>query len=233
MNRLDVKPTRKGLGELAYESLRDSIVSMELEPGQMVSEFELASQLGVSRTPVREAFRLLMQEEFIDVMPQRGARITLISQRKVEETRFVRECLEVRAFEEVAEQWDNSADKYTRIERQIRLLFQEQEQALQQNESFRFLQLDEDFHRTVIELCGNRTLLNVVTSMRGHLNRVRYLSLQEMGTMANLVREHEAILDAITKNDVHLVEEVLSHHLRRLTVELPRIVELHKGYFTL
>lgn len=233
MNRLEVKPTRKGLGELAYEALRDSIISIELEPGQMVSEFELASQLGVSRTPVREAFRLLMQEEFIDVMPQRGARITLISQRKVEETRSVREYLEVNAFQAVAKQWDKSEGKYANIEQQIRRLFREQELALQQNESFRFLQFDEDFHRIVMELCGNRTLLNVVTSMRGHLNRVRYLSLQETGTMENLVREHEAILDAIIQNDVEQVADALRYHLGKLTFELPRIVQLHRDYFTL
>lgn len=231
MNRLDLQPTRKGLGELAYESVRDSIITLELEPGQMVSEFELATKLGVSRTPVREAFRMLMLEEFIEILPQRGARIVPISQRKVEETRFVRECLEVCAFKEAAQLWDAHDERYKLVEQRIRRLLHEQQLAVEESDQFRFLQLDEDFHRTIMELTDNRTLLNVVKNMRGHLNRVRYLSLQETGTMSNLVKEHEALLGAIMTNDEVMVGEVLEHHLRKLTFELPRIVSQHPNYF--
>lgn len=231
MNPLNLNTARKSLAEQAYESIRDSIISLELEPGQMVSEFELANRLGVSRTPVREAFRTLMLEELIEILPQRGVRIALISERKVEEARFVRECLEVNAFQMVARLWDSKKEKFKRVEERIRFLFHEQEAALRQENPLQFLQLDEDFHRKVLELTGNHTLLTVITNMRGHLNRVRYLSLEEFGTMANLVNEHEAILDAIVTNDDEKVGKLLEHHLRKLTIELPRIVAVHRNYF--
>lgn len=231
MNRLDLQPVRRSLGDLAYESLRNSIISLELEPGLMVSEFELATQLGVSRTPVREALRRLMLEGFIDVMPQRGARIALISQRKVEETRFVRECLEVSVFQQIASQWDSTNSVYQTLESQIRQSLHEQKLALSDHSSLRFLQLDEEFHRTVLESSKNDTLLTIVTNMRAHLNRVRFLSLQELGTMEKLVHEHEQILESITAGDSTLVGKVLTNHLGKLATEFPRIVSQHPTYF--
>jgi GntR family transcriptional regulator, rspAB operon transcriptional repressor len=232
MNQLDLKTVRKSLGEQAYESIRDSIISLELEPGQMVSELELANMLGVSRTPVREAFRMLLLEELIEVLPQRGVRIALISQRKVEETRFVRESLEVNAFKIVAKLWNSVDERFKFIEQRIRLLFHEQALALKQQDPLKFLQLDEDFHRMILELTENHTLLTVVTNMRGHLNRVRFLSLQEPDKMASLVKEHEAFLEAIISNDEEQIGGLMEQHLRKLSSELPQIVAKYPHYFT-
>src|SRR5262245_27443007 len=89
---------RSTLGGQAYETLREAIITLQLEPGKMIYETELAQELGISRTPVREAFRLLLREQLIDVLPQKGARVELISLRKVEETRSVREFLEINAL---------------------------------------------------------------------------------------------------------------------------------------
>ncbi|MFD1673939.1 GntR family transcriptional regulator [Alicyclobacillus fodiniaquatilis] len=231
MKSLNLKTTRKGLGELAYEAVLDSIISLELKPGQMVSEFEVASHLGVSRTPIREAFRMLTMEDLIEVLPQRGARIAPISVRKVEETRFVRECLEVNAFKIAAQMWDAHTERFKQLEHRIRSLFREQKLALQQGERVQFLELDEDFHRMILELTENQTLLTIVTNMRGHLNRVRYLSLQELSTMAELVNEHEAILNAMISNDEDMAGKLLEHHLRKLTDELPHIAAANRSYF--
>lgn len=81
--------------EYARRMLKENIISMDLKPGAMVSENELAAQLGLSRTPVREALMDMSQYGVVDVMPQRGSRISLIDYNLVEEARFARQVLEV------------------------------------------------------------------------------------------------------------------------------------------
>lgn len=93
---------RETLSDHAYRVIREAIVTLRLQPGQQVFEAELGQSLGVSRTPIREAFRRLVAEELIEVKPQRGAQITYISRKKIAEARFVRVCLEVSAFKEAA-----------------------------------------------------------------------------------------------------------------------------------
>ena len=109
MEFVPIEQNRQTLGEKAYSSIRNAIITLRLKPGQMVYESKLAQSLGVSRTPIREAFRTLLTEELIEILPQRGARIAYISEKKVQETSFVRECLELSAFEEIAKKWDAQA----------------------------------------------------------------------------------------------------------------------------
>src|SRR5579875_1929969 len=95
-----VSTSRKTLGEGAYQEIRNAIISLQLKPGQMISENELATSLGVSRTPIREALLMLNREALVEILPQRGARVAHINEHKVQEARFVRESLEVSAFTE-------------------------------------------------------------------------------------------------------------------------------------
>ena len=89
--------------EYALRMLKENIISMELKPGAMVSENELAAQLGLSRTPVREALMDMAQYGLVDILPQRGSRISLIDYALVEEARFAREVLEVAILSIVCE----------------------------------------------------------------------------------------------------------------------------------
>lgn len=93
---------RRSLSEQAYNQIRDSIITLDYEPGHMLYEADLGRQLGMSRTPIREAVRLLMTEGLIEVLPQRGMQVSYISESKIEENRVVRESLEVYAFREVS-----------------------------------------------------------------------------------------------------------------------------------
>ncbi|WP_248925783.1 GntR family transcriptional regulator [Paenibacillus hamazuiensis] len=228
---LQPNASRKTLSELAYEHLREAIIHLRLEPGQMVYEAEISEGLGMSRTPIREAFRMLLTEELIEVLPQRGGRISLISEQKVEEARFVRHSLESSAMRKAAGSWNPDDSRHAELLRQIRVTIAEQKQATRDGDMIAFLQADERFHRLLLSLSGNATLISVVSSMRGHLNRLRLLSLSELNDGERLIAEHESLIRAVTSRDEQAAEEALEHHLGKLNEELPVIKAKYGHYF--
>lgn len=222
---------RNTLGERAYHSIRDEIIALRLCPGEMIFEPELASKLGISRTPVREAFSMLVKEELIEILPSRGARVALISEQKVNEAQIVRETLEVKAFTDAAAIWDRQEDQYKRAEAQILEIIELQKEAAAKKEYIRFVHLDEDFHNAILEQTGNQTLLSVVYQMRGHLNRMRYLELEEAHHTKEAIIQHEKILQAIQDNNVKETEDLLLKHLRVLELIRPEIIKKYSHYF--
>jgi DNA-binding GntR family transcriptional regulator len=222
---------RKTLADSIYGYLRDEIISLRLQPGQMIYENELAASLGVSRTPVREAFRFLLAEEFIEVLPQRGARIAYISKRKIEEAWFVRESLEVSAFKMVARNWDNKNEYCKEMHDKILRNLEDQKRAAFNNDYVEFFLLDEAYHKIILEQAGNLTLLSVITQMRGHLNRMRYLELHETKHTNKIVSDHEEIFNAIISGDEGKTETLLINHLRHLPNHSPKIMERYPNYF--
>lgn len=224
---------RETLSDNAYQVIRDAIVSLRLEPGQMVYEAELGSTLGVSRTPIREAFRRLMAEELIEVQPQRGARIAYMSKKKIDEARFVRISLEANAFKEVAKLWNPEEVRFQRLYAQVKGILADQKKMVDEQNFDTFFQLDEKFHYTILETTGNTTLISIINQMRGHLNRMRYLELQETKHMRRLVTEHEGLFDAIISNNIELTERLLSEHILLLEGSMNDLIKKYSHYFRL
>ncbi|KRF30158.1 GntR family transcriptional regulator [Paenibacillus sp. Soil787] len=233
MDLPNITTKRETLSDNAYQVIRDAIVSLRLEPGQMVYEAELGSTLGVSRTPIREAFRKLMAEELIEVQPQRGARIAYMSKKKIDEARFVRISLEANAFKEVAKLWNPEEARFQRLYTQVKGILDDQKKMVDEQNFDTFFQLDEKFHYTLLETLGNNTLISIINQMRGHLNRMRYLELQETKHMRRLVTEHEGIFDAITSNNVELTERLLSEHILLLEGSMNDLIQKYSHYFRL
>lgn len=222
---------RETLSDHAYQVIREAIVSLRLLPGQQVFEAELGQSLGVSRTPIREAFRRLVAEELIEVKPQRGAQITYISRKKIAEARFVRVCLEVSAFKEVAKQWDPNDSRFQKLEEHVKGILADQRRVIAEENADMFFQLDEQFHYTILETTDNATLISIINQMRGHLNRMRYLELRVEKHMKKLAAEHEAIFDAVVSNDPERAEQLLSEHIRWIEPGMDDIVEQYPHYF--
>lgn len=221
----------KSLGEQAYEALRDSILTLKLEPGQTIFESEIADTFKISRTPIRDAFQLLVTEHLIEVLPQRHKKIARISESKVKESSFVRLSLESSAFKLAAGGWDGS-EKFVHAERQIGRILREQREAAEHQDVVQFLQLDEAFHKCILELTGNATLLEVVYHMRGHLNRLRYLAMKELVLTGKLVEEHLELFDSLKNNDKTGTVQLLERHLGNLDHEIPQLREQFPHYFT-
>lgn len=220
---------RVSLGDQIYKQLRDSIVFLHLKPGQMVYENEIAEQLKVSRTPVREAFRLLMSEQLIDIQPQRGTKVNLISVRKIEEARFIREHLEIGAFRLAANMWNEQIART--YETQLLALLEQQQLAVEDQDAAGLLKYDEDFHKLILTITGNQTLLQVIDHMRAHINRIRFLVLHEFRHMERIVAEHREILESLRAGRTEQTAELLSKHFRKLDRELPELRAAFPQYF--
>src|SRR6478609_212203 len=171
--------------------VRDAIISMELLPGQMISETALAQQFGVSRTPVREALIQLANIGFVEVLPQRGTYVTRFSMDKILESRFIREAIEVSVVSYLAE---NVTDDIIAEGEQI---IQEQKEAADDHDAMAFQHLDDKFHQTLANHTKYARVAQVIEAEKAHMDRVRCLSLEYQDQFKRVLSQHTAIIKAI------------------------------------
>lgn len=202
-----------------HEVLRQSIIRMELAPGQALSEKELAETFSVSRQPVREAFIRLSEAGLVEVRPQRGTFVVKISQQAVLEARFVREAVEVAVAREAA---SRGLDRPVLAE--LRELIERQRRCIEAADHDRFFQLDEGFHRTLSLGIGQQAAWKVTEEVKAQLDRVRYLSVPESTPIDKLVEQHAAIIDAIEWRDAEAAAEAMHIHQSEILQSLPDLV---------
>jgi GntR family transcriptional regulator, rspAB operon transcriptional repressor len=208
-----------------YTALRDAIVSGQLEPGRQISENELAARLGVSRTPIREALQRLREERLVAVVPQYGTFVTHISESAVSDAQFVREALECAAIRGTAlraRDQDLAA---------LEGIIRRQDAAREANDSDSFYVLDDELHQLLCDLSGHDIAWSLSQRAKGHLNRIRRLSMPEPGYMMEMIGEHRAVVAAVAAHDPDEAEQTLRHHLRMVLSTLPAIREQHPDYF--
>lgn len=208
-----------------YAAIRDAIVRAELAPGARLSENELAEQLGVSRTPIREAIGRLRDDRLVDVVPQLGTFVSRISTQAVGDAQFIREALECAAVRRAAELARD--EDIAGLEQNLR----SQERASASGDVDAWYLLDDAYHRTLCDLSAHPTVWEVSERAKSHLNRLRRLSLTMPDYMPEMVSEHRAVVDAVARHEVEAAEEALRHHLRMVLREVPRIREQHPDYF--
>lgn len=209
----------------AYQALRDAIVRVDLTPGQRLSENELAAQLGVSRTPVREAIARLRDEQLVRVVPQLGTFVSPISVAAVGDAQFVREALECAAVRRAAEN-AGPAD----LELLAQLLV-DQERACAGDDLDAFYHLDDSLHHVLCDLSRHPTVWSISQRAKSHLNRVRRLSLAVPSYLPEMIDEHRQVVDAVADHDPDAAELALRYHLRQVLRELPRIRADQPDYF--
>jgi DNA-binding GntR family transcriptional regulator len=221
-----ISRTNGGRAGLAvYDAVREAIVTTELQPGQQISENDLADKLGVSRTPVREALARLRDDQLVQIFPQLGTFVSRISVSGVDDAQFLREALECSAVRLAAEHAD--PDDVAELEE----LIKHQEAARDRGDSGGFFVLDDELHSTLCELSGRPIAWAIVDRANGHLNRVRRLSLSEPRYLAEMVAEHKAVVDAVGRGEPDEAEQALRHHLRMVLSDLPTIRHNHPEYF--
>jgi GntR family transcriptional regulator, rspAB operon transcriptional repressor len=200
-------------------------VTAELEPGRQISENEIADMLGVSRTPVREAFARLSDDQLVQIVPQLGTFVSRISVAGVDDAQFLREALECSAVRLAAER-AGAADLA-----ELEVLIAHQESARDAGHPNDFYVLDDQLHSTLCELSGRPIAWTIVARANGHLNRVRRLSLAEPSYIAKMIADHKVVVDAVGRNEPDAAEQALRHHLRMVLSDLPTIRTNHPEYF--
>ncbi|MDR6987488.1 DNA-binding GntR family transcriptional regulator [Paenarthrobacter nitroguajacolicus] len=211
---LDPAP-RLSVRDRTLDVLRRRIISLELPPGAPLSENELAQELGVSRTPVRESLILLREEGLIQVFPQIGSFVSLVDLERVAQAQFIREAIECASLADVVAGPDGVSG--------LREILQAQWDAEAEGDIDRFFRLDEDFHRELLQLAGHGAAWNAVNSAKAHLDRARRLSLIDSGHVATLIGQHTAVVDGLAKDDHAAADSSLRLHLRGVFKDIERI----------
>lgn len=207
------------------EQLRGRILSLEVPPGAPLSENELAADLGVSRTPVRESLILLVEEGLVSVVPQVGTFVAPIREPDIATAQFVRESLEVAALEQSVGRV-SAADAAD-----LEDLLADQRRAQGRGDNERFFALDEAFHRRLMAISGHATAWRTVSQAKAHLDRARRLSLPLPGQLAVLIDQHQAVVTPLVAGDGAATIAALRLHLRRVFDDIAVIREQHPGFF--
>lgn len=223
--RIDERRYAETARDYARRVLKANIISMELAPGAMVSENELAAQMGLSRTPVREALMDLAKCRVVDVLPQRGSRIALIDYALVDEARFARAVLEVAILDQVCER--ATAADIAQLRQNIRLQMMSQEPGME--ESFDMMELDDAFHEMLFRIARKENTFVMLGSMTIHFDRVRSLALNVVKD-SKIIADHQEICEAIAARDTERAKAVMTEHLTRVKVDEEAIRKAYPQY---
>jgi len=192
----------------AYRVLKNSIMSLELKPGEALSETELAKKLNSSRTPIREALSKLKEEYLIEVKPQIGTYVSLIDMNLVRQALFMRHCIEKEALKLACSSFPE--DSLIRLEQN--LLSQKYVMGKHGSE-LEFHKLDEEFHRIIFSGLKLEEVWKSIQKISTHYNRLRVLSEMRFSNR-ELYEEHEQIFKLIRDKDVESVDVKVAVHLK-------------------
>jgi DNA-binding GntR family transcriptional regulator len=211
---------RRSMADAAYLALKRRILDSELPPGHQVLEEELVLQLGMSRTPVREALVRLAHEGLVDIVPRRGIRVRALTIRDIREINEVLSCLECAAAERLASR-RLAPDELAKLEGAIAGM----DAALEANDLAAWSKADFRFHSLLIELCDNRHLAETARQFLERAHRFRTLTtpLRERPIYSNV--NHAAVVEAIKRGDPQSAVEIHRAHKRRWSRELSELVD--------
>ncbi|MET7630665.1 GntR family transcriptional regulator [Streptomyces sp. NPDC058232] len=212
--------------QLVHELLRSRIISLDLEPGAALSENDLAAELGVSRTPVRESLILLGEEGLVDVYPQLGTFVSRIRERDIASAQFIREALECAALR------DGVTKATAHDVAELRALLVAQTEAEQREDPEAFFRLDEQFHARLMAAGGHAEAWPVVSQAKAQLDRARRLSLPLTQQLSLLISQHTAVVDQLEQHDPQGADQALRGHLRQVFTDVETIRAQHPELFS-
>lgn len=201
--------TYQPLREAVCETLRDAIRRGILEPGERLMEVQLADELGISRTPVREAIRKLEQEGYVIMMPRRGTYVSDVSVSDVKEIFEIRSALESLATGLAARRIEPEE-----LETLQNLLI-EIEGYIKKNDIDKIVETDIKFHGLLYQVSRNERLVAIISNLKEQLARFRTLSMSYPGRLQETLEEHSDMVEAIANGDVSAARDAAEHHMER------------------
>jgi len=205
-----------------YQNLRFNIIRLHLYPGQAISETEVSDHLGISRTPVREAFIRLAEDGLLEVKPQKWSNIPLIDLEQAEEARFVRLSLEKSILAEACGGFPREC--VLELERNI----EQQYRFFTERDFDRFLFVDDEFHRIVYRGCGKERVWSFIKKLYFNYDRLRIMTLAR--TSEQLIRQHKDILALVVAGNGGVVNATVEEHLTNKIFKKV-VFEYPEGYF--
>jgi DNA-binding GntR family transcriptional regulator len=195
------------LNERAYSAIKEAILSLELQPGEVLAIGNLAKRLGVSRTPVRDALLLLEKDGLVTLLPQRGAKVTEICEQDIAEIFELRIVLEGYAVRKGVERLAPEDLE------QLEAIIEKAEQAFEDGQRVQAADLGRQLHDLFIGRACNERLQGVLDQLESHYTRIRRFAALIPGRFAQSHREHTAILAAVQRGDPEAAERAMMAHL--------------------
>ena len=201
--------TYQPLREAVCESLRNAIKSGILAPGERLMEVQLADELGISRTPIREAIRKLEQEGYVIMLPRRGTYVSSVSVHDVQEIFEIRSALESLSIGLAARRIEsNELD-------QLQQLLAVTEKYIELNDIDNIVKTDIEFHGLLYSVSRNDRLGIIINNLKEQLSRFRKLSMSYPGRLQDTLEEHREMVEAIANGDVEAARDAAERHMEK------------------
>lgn len=194
--------------EQAYERIKQLIINGEFESNQMLSENRLCSMLDMSRTPIRNALKMLEAQDFITIAPKQGIIIREVSAKRHAEIWELRKILEEYVVRKMVPVFTSSDIEF------LKKCLTDQEEALSKGDAHAFLESDMKMHMFLFESYDNVLIKNVMTNVREMVYLAAQKALSKPGRMDTTLQEHRTLIDAIERKDTKEVIKALKYHLK-------------------
>ena len=218
------KKAKENNRDYALRILKENIINLELKPGSMISEQDIANELNLSRTPVHEALQELSTTKIIQILPQRGSYVSLIDLSLVDEAIFMRSTIEIAVAELACEK--ASEQDLMNMEENLNL----QNFFLEKQNIEKLFALDDSFHKNLYKITNKLQCYQMIKTMNIHLDRIRELHLQSTNP-SSVVDEHKQIFSALKNKDKNRVKNLLNEHLTKLYSQENEIKKKFSNYF--
>ncbi len=192
---------------MAYETIKTGILEGKLVTGQIYSELDLAKSFGISRTPVREAFLRLAAENLIIFHPRKGISVNYFSKEDIENIFELRQAIEEAAATKIV--GTLTKEQIRSIQETIR----QQETCMRDYDENLFLEFDRNFHVFFLEISGNRFMVQTYNNIRDYITIPAREALRRKGRAKEVLNEHKAIVDALSRGDAEKTKEAMKIHL--------------------
>ncbi len=204
------------LRDVVFRTLREAILKGKIKPGERLMEIQLAKKLGVSRTPVREAIRMLELEGLVTMVPRKGAAVAAISEKTLRDVLEVRRALEelsvMLACERMTwEQFEELRAANTRFAR-----------AAEGEDITLIAKTDEDFHDIIYQSTGNDKLILLLNQLREQMYRYRVEHIKMKERRSILIKEHQEIIDALRERNADIAVAVMRKHINNQEIQVTK-----------
>ncbi|MCI8391176.1 MAG: GntR family transcriptional regulator [Roseburia sp.] len=196
------------LRDVVFHTLREAILKGELKPGERLMEIQLSNRLGVSRTPIREAIRMLEQEGLAVTIPRKGAQVAKMTEKDMEDVLQIREALDELAASIACEQI--SKEELA----ELRDTMLEFEESTTTGDVQRIAEADVRFHDIIYQATGNPRLVNILNNLREQMYRYRVEYLKDEKSYPVLVQEHRQIIEGLAARNKEMVSAAMQMHVR-------------------
>ncbi|MCR4695403.1 MAG: GntR family transcriptional regulator [Pseudobutyrivibrio sp.] len=205
------------LRDVVFNTLREAILKGELKPGERLMEMHLANKLGVSRTPIREAIRMLEQEGLAVTIPRKGAQVAKMTEKDLQDVLEVRDALDALAVVCACQRMTSA--QIVKLKEAMKAF----ETATKTDDVRSIVETDEAFHDVIYAAADNPKLENIINSAREQMYRYRYEYVKNPAVYEQLISEHKAIIDGFERRDVDFLKNIMHVHLEN-QIEAVRVV---------